>query len=501
LVWIEQFSRHPAVLILREALAAGLPRPVWRMIPEPGIKALSVGKGPVLCPAARHTAPQRAACRQRFLKQLRLAQMKREGISFACPAGAQASIFPLTQGGRFQGVLTLCHRGPALPRPLLRLGMTLLETAIRETDQAQELKTLSQTIQPRCVALSTVHTIHRLISSTLNLKELLPRVARLCCQVLRSESCVVWLRESGSRQMLPRAAVRRGGGKSSQPAAVSVGKGPIGKVAATLIAQVKARSIVVPLVEEECLGILMVRRGPSGPVFGALDHEILVTLAEQAVVAIRNAQMYERQEKITWDTIRSLSAILDGMGEGAGKMTQAQREILAAVTGALAVEMRLPEEEARPIQYAALLHDAGRVGPGSEILKKSSKLSESEVAQVRQHPVTGARFLEPMEILEPAIPIVLYHHERYDGTGYPKGLKGEQIPPGARILAVANAFEAMIGSRPYRKQMTVEQAVQEIASHAGTQFDPKVVQAFLQLQKGKKLEQLVRQSQGRPAVG
>ncbi len=89
--------------------------------------------------------------------------------------------------------------------------------------------------------------------------------------------------------------------------------------------------------------------------------------------------------------------------------------------------------------------------------------------------------MKPLEILEPAVPIILHHHERYDGTGYPKGLKKEAIPLGARILAVANAFEAMVCDRPYRKAVSVEEAAKEIASHAGTQFDPKVVQAFLSL--------------------
>ena len=113
---------------------------------------------------------------------------------------------------------------------------------------------------------------------------------------------------------------------------------------------------------------------------------------------------------------------------------------------------------------------------------------------VKEHTVKGARLLEPLEILEPAVPIILHHHERYDGTGYPKGLKGDAIPLGARILAVANAFEAMVSERSYRRSLSVAEAAREISSYAGTQFDPKVVKVFTSLAKEKKLDEIVRRN-------
>ena len=126
-----------------------------------------------------------------------------------------------------------------------------------------------------------------------------------------------------------------------------------------------------------------------------------------------------------------------------------------------------------------------------EILRKPAKLDAAEFDKVKLHTIRGASLLEPLEILEPAVPIILYHHERYDGTGYPKGLKKEAIPLGARILAVANAFEAMVCERPYRKAVPVQEAVKEISSHAGTQFDPKVVEAFLAVSRAGRLEKVV----------
>jgi HD-GYP domain-containing protein (c-di-GMP phosphodiesterase class II) len=231
----------------------------------------------------------------------------------------------------------------------------------------------------------------------------------------------------------------------------------------------------------------MVRRTERGKPFSSLDQEILTTRAEQAVGAIRNAQMYERQERVTWGTIRSLSAILDGMDSYSPAIVSG-RKIMADVAMEIAREMNLPVAQQRSIQYAALLHDAGRVGIPEEILRKPSKLEPAEYDKVKEHTIKGARLLEPLEILEPAVPIILYHHERYDGTGYPKGLKKEAIPLGARILAVANAFEAMVCERPYRRAVPVQEAAKEIASHAGTQFDPKVVAAFLVVARGGRLE-------------
>ncbi|MBI3323576.1 MAG: HD domain-containing protein, partial [Candidatus Omnitrophica bacterium] len=290
--------------------------------------------------------------------------------------------------------------------------------------------------------------------------------------------------------LTPRAVVQLKKRRRASARPYKVGEGIAGQIAATLRIRMTSRRMVVPLVEEDCLGVLLVQRFSPAKPFAVLDQEILTTLAEQAVVAIRNAQMYETQERVTWGTIRSLSAILDGMDTySPGRATRTK--VLADVGLAIADEMRVPLAQQRALHYAALLHDAGRLGIPEEILRKPAKLDPVELAKVKEHTVKGARLLEPLEILEPAIPIILYHHERYDGTGYPKGLKKEAIPLGARILAVANAFEAMVCERPYRKAMSIAEAGREIHSHSGTQFDPKVVEAFLEVVRKGKLEAIV----------
>jgi HD-GYP domain-containing protein (c-di-GMP phosphodiesterase class II) len=425
------------------------------------------------------------------LKALAQALRTDEAVQFVCPIARYALCLPVARDGRVEGYLAMCHSKEASPENHRHLAKLLVETALKEMDREEDLKNVSESIQPRCVALSTIHTIHRLISSTLNLEELLPRVARLCCQVLRAQFCTMWLMDREKHALVPRAAVSAQGEKRKTPPICRFGKGLVGKVAGSCRAKVAKRIMVVPLVEEECLGVLEVRRKSRKPPFGALDQEILTTLAEQAVVAIRNAQMYETQEGVTWGTIRSLSAILEGM-ESHSPSGKTHHKFLARVATLLAEKLKLPVHETRCLEYAAYLHDAGRAGVPEEILRKSARLSPSEFAIFKEHPVKGARMLEPLEILEPAIPLILHHHERFDGTGYPTGLKKEAIPLGARVLAVANAFEAMVFDRPYRKAMSVAQAADEIASHAGTQFDPKVVQAFLVLVQEKKLEPLLQ---------
>ncbi|MBI3322781.1 MAG: HD domain-containing protein [Candidatus Omnitrophica bacterium] len=496
--WLAKLSVNPSVRQLREVLSDLGSKTVWWELagerPRPADRWDTCRR----CSCIRRQG-SRATCQSAFLSALDRARRIRVPVQFACPSDRYTVCFPVVTGDQVRGYVGICNLERPAPEPQIKLAQAALSSVLREGERAEEMKTLSETIQPRCVALSTIHTIHRLISSTLNLEELLPRIARLCCQVLRAQECVIWLMDREKQVLTPRAVVELQKGKKAKVSACRVGEGLAGQTASTLRIRMTPRMMVVPLVEEDCLGILRVRRFAPAKPFAVLDQEILTTLAEQAVVAIRNAQMYETQERVTWGTIRSLSAILDGMDTYApGRATRTK--VLADVALAIADEMKVPPAQQRSLHYAALLHDAGRLGIPEEILRKPTKLNPAELAKVREHTVKGARLLEPLEILEPAIPIILYHHERWDGTGYPKGLKKEAIPLGARILAVANAFEAMVCERPYRRAMSIGDAAQEIRSHRGTQFDPKVVDAFLEVVRKKKLEEIIG-GPGHPANG
>jgi HD-GYP domain-containing protein (c-di-GMP phosphodiesterase class II) len=149
----------------------------------------------------------------------------------------------------------------------------------------------------------------------------------------------------------------------------------------------------------------------------------------------------------------------------------------------IATEMGLSEDEIETIRYAGLLHDIGKIGIKDIILCKKEALTNDEIEELHRHPEYGANIMERVELLKDIAPLTLYHHERYDGTGYPLGLRGEQIPLGARILAVADTYDAMIADRPYRSAFPFDYVKREMKKAAGTQLDPEIVKVFFDILK------------------
>lgn len=139
----------------------------------------------------------------------------------------------------------------------------------------------------------------------------------------------------------------------------------------------------------------------------------------------------------------------------------------------------MPEEFIYYLEFAALMHDIGKIAIDEQLLKKPGKLTPQEYEIIKKHPEFGHKILAPVTMLAPVAPMVLYHQEWFNGKGYPEGLSGEEIPLGARIVAILDAWSAMTSTRPWRPALSYDQAVQEIKKGAGTQFDPKVVDAFI----------------------
>ncbi len=160
--------------------------------------------------------------------------------------------------------------------------------------------------------------------------------------------------------------------------------------------------------------------------------------------------------------------------------TRQHSEEVADVSHGLALAIGLDQNAAGIIHVAAHLHDVGKIGVPDDVLQKAGPLNQKEFALIRQHPVIGADIVRPVAALNESgvLECILHHHERYDGKGYPDGLKGAAIPLGARIIAVADSFSAMMQSRPYRKALTFEQACKEILQNSCSQFDPAVVKVF-----------------------
>jgi len=164
-------------------------------------------------------------------------------------------------------------------------------------------------------------------------------------------------------------------------------------------------------------------------------------------------------------------------------VASAQARRVAELASVIGWQIGLRKEQVREIEKTALLHDVGKIGVADSLLAKAGPLEEVEWAEMRRHPEFGHEVLGHFPDLQSVAEVILSHHERFDGTGYPRGHAGQEIPLGARIFAIADAYNAMTSHRPYRKPLPHEQAVAEISRNAGTQFDPEIVQAFLLAEK------------------
>ena len=226
--------------------------------------------------------------------------------------------------------------------------------------------------------------------------------------------------------------------------------------------------------------VTVVRKAQSGS-FKASEVQMVEEMAAQAAMAVEQSVLfakvrsYASKVELSYDsTLKALMAALDAKDSG----TQGHSERVSRLTVTLAKEMGVPKERLVDIERGALLHDIGKIGVPDQVLLKPGTLNEGEWEAMQKHPLLAGLMISKVEFLEGALPILLYHHERFDGSGYPFGLQGESIPLEARIFAVVDAYDAMTSDRPYRKGMSPEAALAEIQRYAGVQFDPIVAEAF-----------------------
>ncbi len=381
---------------------------------------------------------------------------------------------PLAVGDQPIGLFGLVGVKAGVRQEVLNMLSEYITLTLDNCAKKEEISRLSATIRPRAIALSTVHTVHRIINSTLNLDELISRLAHLTAQVLRSSRCAIYLFEKPKKQLVCKARVGYPKTKAKGGKARPLFGTAEGRVVRTAKSVLRKSMICIPLIDEDVIGVLTVVHKKEKKGFTYFDLEILTTLAEEAVIAIKNAQLYEEQKKVTLGTIQSLAVIL-----GTRIPNMASPEIFLRIALRMAEQLHLSEEDSQALHYATLLKDTAKIGIPEEILRKPTKLTGEEYQIIREHPIKGAKIVQSFESLKTVVPIILYSREKYDGTGYPRGLKGDKIPIGARILSVINAFEAIITGRPYRDRASLREALDEIVKNSGTQFDPKVVDVFV----------------------
>ena len=193
------------------------------------------------------------------------------------------------------------------------------------------------------------------------------------------------------------------------------------------------------------------------------------------ILARRSFELYTKMRKVYLDTIRALAAAIDAKDP----YTKGHSERVAETSVALAQELNLSDRDIENIEYTALLHDIGKIGIADNILGKKSSLTNKEFDKIKEHTVMGAKIIEPVDFLKNSYKAIYHHHEKYNGKGYPDGIKSEDIPILARIIAVADAYDAMGSDRPYRKKLNKDKILKELKDQSGKQFDPKVVKALI----------------------
>jgi putative nucleotidyltransferase with HDIG domain len=245
------------------------------------------------------------------------------------------------------------------------------------------------------------------------------------------------------------------------------------------VAQGGMASIICGLLRSprKTLGVLHLDRSPLQPAFNQEDFLLADAIAANISVGIESAKLVAKQRDLFLHTVTALAQAIEMRDHHTGSHTQR----VTAYSLMLAEELRLSSAERQQLRIATPLHDIGKIAIDDAILRKPGKLTALEFEQMKHHVTKGAAILETIPELVPMIPIIRSHHERWDGTGYPDKLKADKIALMARIVAVADAFDAMTTDRPYRKGMSPEHALEELEDNAGTQFDPDCVEAFLRL--------------------
>lgn len=413
---------------------------------------------------------------------------------------------PLKWAGRVCGVLHVLDQSGT--RRFNRDDLRLLEMFAHHAATALENARQLEDARSRADELKALHKVALDVTSNLELPSVLEAIVHRAATLLGARGGGVYLYDPDREEL--ELVVSHHLGRDLTGARLRLGEGLSGKVVAERRPMVvddyrtwSGRApqytdapwtaiIAVPLqVGERVLGVLNITDDTRGRSFGADDLHLATLFAAYAAIAVENAQLYadtrhQSQElarlltqlEENYDvTLSALSAALDARD----RETEGHSTRVAELACTIAQAMSLPEKDLVSLFRGGLLHDVGKIGISDAILHKPGPLDDEEWQIMRQHPGIGARILQRIGFLEHALEVVLYHHERYDGKGYPHGLQGEDIPVTARIFAVADAYDAMRSNRPYRAAMSHEEALAELRRCAGTQFDPKVVEVFLQV--------------------
>ena len=407
---------------------------------------------------------------------------------------------------QFQDVRALLMR---VVGSLTKTGDPVVSVAIQDMTRAtQSVSVLEQTVNDylkvRQSQLGALMGIGRTINSSLGLKRVLEEVMDTLIELMRAERGFLMLRESSNGELSVRIA-RGIAHINLEEETFKVSRTIVGKVVESgepilttnaqddprfnsqlSIAAFQLRSILcAPLkIKNELIGVIYVENRARAGIFQENELGMIKAFADQAAVAIDNAQLFENLQASNRELQEAYQATLEGWVQALDmrdKETEGHTQRVTILTERLARSMGVEGDALINIIRGALLHDIGKMAIPDGILLKPGKLTDDERALIQKHPQYAYDMLKRIDFLLPAIDIPYCHHEKWDGTGYPRGLKGEEIPFAARIFPVIDVWDALISDRPYRKGYPQAEVLELIKADSGKHFDPRVVEAFLAL--------------------
>jgi putative nucleotidyltransferase with HDIG domain len=398
---------------------------------------------------------------------------------------------------------------------LSRLGNPIVSTALQDiTHVSQSVLLLEQSVTDQLKLkqsqLRALMSIGQAVNSPLGQRQVLEEVMDSLIALMRAERGFLMLRDSKGEFTVPIArgiahvnlneeafkvsrTVVRKVVESNAPVLTTNAQADPRFDAQMSVAAYQLRSILcVPLkLKEELIGVLYVDNRAHAGIFKEHDLELISAFADQAAVAIANARLLENLKETNFkleaaniELEIAYEATLHGWVRALDlrdKETEGHTRRVTVLTQRLAKSMGVDRNALEHITRGALLHDIGKMAISDEILRKKGPLTPEERAIMQRHPVHAYEMLSPIEFLRPAIDIPYRHHEKWDGTGYPHGLGGEEIPYAARIFSVIDVWDALTSDRPYHKARPHDEVRQQIKFDAGKHFDPLVVEAFMDL--------------------
>ena len=356
-------------------------------------------------------------------------------------------------------------------------------------EMTDSLRERSDALTKKVLELATLYEMSRALGATLDMDELLGSVLDSALRIFDLDLGYVALRdkETGALNIL---AVRGDLGNAAPDAVRSSMSEWVVREDRPLIFNPDPTStggqidtvtgaraaLCVPLVSSEgTIGSITVGSDDMEYRFNSDDVRLLSTIANHVTIAIGNIELFTSLQEAYLATVRSLAAAVDAKDT----YTRGHSDRVAGYATLISERMGVSFEQRVALEMAAYLHDIGKIGVSEQILLKPGALTDDEMAQMRHHPLIGANILKPVAFPWAITPVVRHHHEHFDGTGYPAGLRGDEIPLLARILTAADSYEAMTADRPYRKGLSANDALEELRRCSGTQFDPRIVDTLV----------------------